>query len=475
VSRYQERLGLKAHPARLFTSESNGDVTCHLSPRHCRIRPGQAGFCQVRKNENGKLVTLNYGVSVEMTQEIIETEAVAHFAPGAPILSLGNIGCMLACDFCHNWKTSQMKHVEKQDLNFYSPQQVVDAALEKKIPILSWTYNDPVVWHEFVVDTSRLAKEKGLLNLYKSAFAITPEAIDELHPSIDIFSLSLKSLDPVFYKKVAKGSLEPVLEAIRHIYLKKDRHIELSNLIVTGLNDNFVEVEKMVAWVLKNLDSSVPLHLVRFHPDYKYTHVDRTSIPFLKKARDLALSMGMQHVYLGNVYEELESLETHCKKCESLLVKRFGLRVKMTNLDASGFCTHCGEKSPITLIPSLAEAVTSIQNSSKINSLKAFDWNSENQAAHVVLINDGSEPTEVMIRRIQGDSSSQISARVPLKPQERWRMIVSRESVSESGFQIAGPLGTSAEIHPILDRAHYPSEALKPAQSFDRVAPGVEF
>ncbi|NBX82070.1 hypothetical protein EBQ90_03160 [bacterium] len=157
----KERLGLKSHPARLYSRLENEEVVCHLSPRQCRLKPGQAGFCRVRQNENGKLVTLNYGVSVQLTQEMIETEAVVHHSPGQPILSLGNIGCMLNCDFCHNWQTSQMRYVKKKDFYHYTPEQVVQTALNKGIGILSWTYNDPVVWHEFVCDTARWVGSKG--------------------------------------------------------------------------------------------------------------------------------------------------------------------------------------------------------------------------------------------------------------------------------------------------------------------------
>jgi pyruvate formate lyase activating enzyme len=448
----RQRLGLKAHPARLFEKQENGDVICGLSPRRCRIKEGQAGFCQVRKNEGGQLVTLNYGVSVEMTQESIETEAIAHYSPGSAILSLGNIGCMLACDFCHNWKTSQLKHVEKRDLHFYTPEQVVQSALERNIPILSWTYNDPVVWQEFVLDTARLAQKNGILNLYKSAFSITPEAIDELHSVIDIFSISLKSLDPVFYKKVAKGELEPVLEAIRHIYLKKDRHLELSNLLVTGRNDNFEELEKTVNWILKNLDENVPLHLVRFHPDYRYTHVDRTSIPFLKLARKRALEMGMKHVYLGNVYEEDEGMETHCLGCGALQVRRFGLHVEVKNLSHDSRCEKCGVKSPVVLRPSAPRGLKSCHLTTT-EERAVYHWSPEHQAAHVQLFNSGVATEMIAVERIPGIREPAIF----LKPGEPWRMIVSRQALDEQGFRIVGASACQATIQPILDRAHFPS------------------
>ena len=146
-----------SHPARLEEILDNGVVRCHLSPRNCTMREGQHGFCGVRANRGGRLVSLNYGKSVHATEETIETEAVNHYAPGERILSMGNIGCMMNCSYCHNWKTSQAKYVSDKDVFYYTPEQVVDIATRHGIRCLSWTYNDPVVWHEFVRDTARLA------------------------------------------------------------------------------------------------------------------------------------------------------------------------------------------------------------------------------------------------------------------------------------------------------------------------------
>ncbi|MBU0595951.1 AmmeMemoRadiSam system radical SAM enzyme, partial [Candidatus Bipolaricaulota bacterium] len=168
------------HPARLYETFADGRVVCHLSPRRCALKDGRHGFCGVRMNQGGRLVTLNYGKSVHATEESIETEAVFHFAPGERILSLGNIGCSLNCAYCQNWKTSQAKYVSDRDVFEYSPEGVVRFAKQHGIRILSWTYNDPVVWHEFVLDTARLAQAEGLLNLYKSAFFISEEAVEEL-------------------------------------------------------------------------------------------------------------------------------------------------------------------------------------------------------------------------------------------------------------------------------------------------------
>jgi pyruvate formate lyase activating enzyme len=168
--------------ARLEERLPDGIVRCHLSPRNCKIKNGQNGFCGVRGNRGGRLVTMNYGKSVHITEETIETEAVNHYSPGERILPLGNIGCMLNCKYCHNWKTSQAKYVDDKDVYHYTPEYVVDTALRHGIRCLSWTYNDPVVWHEFVRDTAQLGQEAGLINLYKSAFQVDlPGVLQKVH------------------------------------------------------------------------------------------------------------------------------------------------------------------------------------------------------------------------------------------------------------------------------------------------------
>lgn len=174
---------LESTPAKLEEILPNGVVKCHLSPRNCVIQEGKVGFCKVRGNRGGRLVTLNYGKGVHSTEETIETEAVFHFAPGERILSLGNIGCMLNCGYCHNWKTSQAKYVTDKDVYYYTPEQVVETALKHGIRVISWTYNDPVVWHEFILDTAKLAKEAGLINLYKSAFLSVKKPLMNYCPS----------------------------------------------------------------------------------------------------------------------------------------------------------------------------------------------------------------------------------------------------------------------------------------------------
>ncbi|MEY4893873.1 MAG: AmmeMemoRadiSam system radical enzyme, partial [Bacteroidota bacterium] len=292
------------------TNPEGTKIVCDLCPRHCQTQSGQMGFCKVRGNVDGVFHTFNFGKSVTATQECIETEAVNHYMPGARILSLGNIGCMMACSYCQNWQTSQIKHLNDANVFEYSPEQVIDLALANDIKVISWTYNDPVVWHEFVLETSKLAKAAGLTTLYKSALYIELEPLKELIEVIDIFSISLKCMDDAIYRKENKGKLQPVLDAIELI-AASDRHLEISQLVVTDLNDDGTDAVKTARWMREKLRPEVPLHLVAYHPSFKYKK-PRTELSTLLKLRELVLQEGLEYVYLGNVYAD-DMSNTHCK------------------------------------------------------------------------------------------------------------------------------------------------------------------
>lgn len=443
-------------PARYWTRKPDGAVQCHLSPRGCTMREGQHGFCGVRANIGGELRSLNYGKSTRATQEFVETEAVYHFAPGARILSMGNLGCMMACDYCHNWQTSQAKHVRERDVHRYTPRQVVDRALELGISILSWTYNDPVVWQEFVVDTAKLAREAGLLNLYKSAFYISPDAARELTEHMDIFSLSLKSMDRAFYQRLTKGTLEPVLAAIE-IVVASGRHLELSNLMVTGANDNEKDAREVASWVLDHCPRDTPLHYVRFHPDYKYTGVTRTPIARLEEARDAALQMGLRHVYMGNVAGH-PGTHSYCSGCSHPVVERYGAEVRLSGLKPDGTCGTCHTGLPFRGLdvlardqaarrlaaPELAEA--------RARATVRHAWPDDILSVHVEVENASDAPVSVAWVRDGAATGPFDAARVP--PRTTHRFVIGRTGREEQGFSVR----PDVRVFENLDRAHFPTE-----------------
>lgn len=435
-------------PARFGTLLADGRVQCGLCPRHCTLREGQQGFCGVRGVREGKLVTFNWGKSVHPTEETIETEAVFHYAPGSRILSMGNIGCMMNCSYCHNWKTSQSKYVVDADVHQLSPEGVVETALRHGIQVLSWTYNDPVVWHEFVVETATLARRHGLRNLYKSAFYITPQAIDELIPVMDIFSLSLKSMDPAYYRKLTKGELAPVLDGIRQVH-RSGKHLEVSNLMITDVSDDETTAETVARFVCDELSPDVPLHFVRFHPDYRMKDTIRTPIDRLERAREVGLRVGVQHVYLGNVYGTT-SAHTNCHACGTKLVERHGLRATLVGLADDGTCRTCGVASGVIAgmlgkIPAAAALPTDAR-------MVRHTWQGDVRSLHVQARNSGATAASVLVRSVGGTAW----ATRTLAAGESYRFLVAMGSADEVGVDIAAASGVETNVHDVLDRAHFP-------------------
>ena len=460
---YEPQWTISNHPARLWTPMDDDRVVCHLSPRNCTLREGQYGFCGVRRNIGGKLVTLNYGCATQMTLESIETEAVFHFAPGAEILSLGNLGCMMNCDYCHNWQTSQAKFVSRGDVHYYTPEQVVDYAAEQGVSILSWTYNDPVVWHEFVLDAGRLARERGMTNLYKSAFFISLEGARELCEVVDIFSVSLKTMNEALYRKISKGWLPPVLDATRLVY-EEGKHVEISNLMVTDSNDSVDEAKALAEWVLENLSDRVPLHFVRFHPDYKYTHVGRTPIDRLYAAREAALEMGIKYCYLGNVYDD-QAGTTLCSECGVTLVKRYGLNTEVVGLDSNGNCQACGASADMRgpIVPRLADKlVTTALDTADAQQEINVVWEDDVNACHVEVVNGLSahdnDGVTVLYSRLAPDGTS----RGPFAKQfvgRHHRFILSKAADDEIGICLELDERHGVQVFRVFDRAHYPTQS----------------
>ncbi len=429
-----------------------GRAECRLCPHHCRPKNDRMGFCGVRGTVDDTIHTFNYGRSLPATEEVIETEAVFHYAPGARILSLGNVGCSLACSFCQNWQTSQVRHLDNNATRSYTPEQVVELCLENRIPVLSWTYNDPVVWHEFVVETSRLAQKAGIRTLYKSAFFIDEAAVEELIDCIDIFSISLKSMSDEFYRKATRSRLQPVLDRIEQV-AASGRHLELSQLIIPKLNDSHADIRKTIDWVLGHLGRDVPLHFVAFHPAYQYTHVPRTALSTLLNARSLALSAGIRHVYLGNTQESRMN-DTCCDTCGKILVRRFGLHAEIEALNAQGRCTQCGTPSPIGRVSSS----TAVSNGAPViapHDLKkhlTITWREELHSVHIYRTAGHGIDDELQIRSLDGTLARQQRLAAGLD-----RFLITRSHKHEQGVVISWD--TDCEYHPLelLDRAHYPT------------------
>ena len=426
-----------------------GGVECRLCPRQCKTKPGQDGFCKVRGNLNGRLFTYNYGRSVACAMESIETEAVYHYRPSARILSMGNVGCMLACDFCQNWETSIVEHLDVMNVQSYTPEEVFRLAKFNEIDIISWTYNDPVVWHEFVLETSRLARAEGIKTLYKSALYINRAPLEELIEEIDIFSISLKSMSADFYRRFTKGRLGPILDAIKLIH-KSNRHLEISQLLVPGLNDQIKDIERTIDWVLDNLGPGVPLHFVRFHPDYKYLHVPRTSEEILLLAQELALEKGIRHCYIGNLFKEGVS-NTTCKTCGSTLVKRLGLAVEVKGITDNGRCMSCGE--PVPIVEPLHEINKEKMRNTRVKGTyhQEIKWTPDMSNIHVILLSSNSKRIGLKVIHDPISKVQYFKLGRGLN-----RLNVSRLEQTETGVQVLWDSDSAIKVLPVLDRAYYP-------------------
>jgi pyruvate formate lyase activating enzyme len=445
------------HPASHWEARNDGSktVTCKLSPRNCVIPEGSLGHCGVRGNIDGALYTFNFGKSVEATMEYIETEACYHYRPGAKILSLGNIGCMMSCDFCQNWRTSQVRHLDDRVVRYYTPEQIVEACVTTGINVISWTYNDPVVWHEFVVATSRLAQAKGIVTLFKSAFYIEPAAVDELIACINIFSISLKSMDEQFYRKFTGGTrLQPVLDMTERVH-RSGRHLEVSQLIITNRNDKIEDIDKTNRWVMEHLGDRVPLHYVAFHPAYLYMDTVRTNPEILLTAREMAHRAGIKYCYIGNQFRAGVA-DTHCPQCGHVQVTRFGLRAETVGIDADGRCGGCGILSDIHDPHDRTRRAVDPLIEGPDAATSCFEWHAEAKSVHIEVQASShyNAACSILVERL-GPTPTPIEHYVlggVLK-----RIIVSKCSDGETGIRAVAAPGSKIAIFPVLDRAHFPT------------------
>lgn len=269
-------------------------VRCLLCPHYCILKKEQVGKCGVRKNENGRLYSLIYQEVASIALDPIEKKPLYHFHPGESVLSLGTKGCNLKCPWCQNWSISQSQDVPMQSL---SSKEIVDRAKENSIFGIAYTYNEPFIWYEFVYDTARLAHQEGLKNVLVTNGYINQKPLEEIIGFIDAMNIDVKSMDDGFYKKFCGGRLAPVLATCE--YAARRTHIEITNLLIPGLNDKEGAIEKLVDWIADILGVDTPLHFSRYFPTYKAEY-PTTPVQILEMAREIAQKR-LKNVYLGNV------------------------------------------------------------------------------------------------------------------------------------------------------------------------------
>ena len=290
---------MKTQLAKWWTPEADGAVRCALCPRRCLISEGCTGYCGVRKNIDGELRSLSYGHPVSVAIDPIEKKPLAMFMQRSKTFSFGTFGCNLGCIFCQNDSLSRGCYDDGQDYEFVSPETMVKAAITRRCPSISYTYNEPTVFAEYVVEIAALAHEAGLKNVLVSNGFITDAASDELYPLIDAANIDMKGYSPDFYPQMCAAELQPVLDSILKLH-SLGKHIEITTLIIPGKNDDEKSITDWLKWVESHLGLEIPLHFSAYHPAYK-CRIPRTSPATLYRIRDLAVSRGFSNVFLGNI------------------------------------------------------------------------------------------------------------------------------------------------------------------------------
>lgn len=320
-----------------YIKKKDKAVQCKLCPWRCVIDEGKRGFCGVRENQSGKLMALVYGRPVSVSVDPIEKKPLFHFLPGTDIFSIGTVGCNLRCKHCQNWQISQEKEIMGESL---MPEEVVEGAVKNGCSSVAYTYNEPSIFFEYVYDTARLARKKGLRNVMVTNGYINEEPLNELYKYIDAANVDLKGFSEEFYTSVTGAHMQPVLDTIKRISRMKT-WMEITNLIIPTKNDDFEKIKEMCGWIAENAGKDVPMHFSRFFPYYKMSDLPPTPPQTLVRAREIAIKAGLNHVYIGNLLTE-EGENTYCPGCRELAIERKGYNILKNSLK-DGKCS-CGEK-----------------------------------------------------------------------------------------------------------------------------------
>jgi pyruvate formate lyase activating enzyme len=345
----KSRLGLQesgVQEARWWEPEPGNKVHCYLCPRHCHIGEGQAGFCFIRANEGGKLYSLGYAHPAALQIDPIEKKPLNHFLPGTRVFSMGTAGCNMGCFFCQNWDISKSR-ADQVRSSYVPPEDVVMLAIRNGCPSIAFTYNEPTIWGEYVIDICQAAKEHGIKTVMVSNGYVTREAFHDIYDHIDAANIDLKGFTENFYGRITLTHLAPVLETLKWLKNETNVWFEVTNLIIPTLNDAPNETRALAEWILENLGRDVPLHFTAFHPDFKLRDKPRTPPETLHAARRAALDAGLHYVYEGNIHTHGDDGGAHtaCPACRTILIRRSWHDVELNRLN-NGRCPKCGLAIP---------------------------------------------------------------------------------------------------------------------------------
>lgn len=327
------------YPALWWHLLEDGRIQCDLCPRDCKLRDGQRGACFVRGRVGDAMVLTTYGRSSGFCVDPIEKKPLNHFYPGSSILSFGTAGCNLACKFCQNWDISKSRSFDRL-ADQASPEAIARAAGEHGCKSVAFTYNDPVIFAEYAMDTADACHERGIKTVAVTAGYIHDEPRREFFAKMDAANVDLKGFTDEFYVKLCGAHLQPVLDTLKYLRQETDVWVELTTLLIPGHNDSAQEINAMSEWIVKELGADVPLHFSAFHPDYKMTDVPATPAAKLVEARNIALAAGLYYVYTGNVHNR-EGDTTRCPSCGSALIVRDWYEIEQYRLTPDGHCPDC--------------------------------------------------------------------------------------------------------------------------------------
>jgi pyruvate formate lyase activating enzyme len=317
----------------------DGRLQCDLCPRECKLRNGRRGLCYVRSRDGDRIVLTTYGRSSGFCVDPIEKKPLNHFLPGTPTLSFGTAGCNLACRFCQNWDISKAKEHDVL-ADRATPQQIAAAAVRLGCRSIAFTYNDPIVFHEYAIDTAVACRAVGVRTVAVTSGYVSATPRREFYAVMDAVNVDLKSFNDVFYHRVCAGSLQPVLETLEYIRHETDVWLEITTLLIPGLNDGAGEIDAMTAWVRDTLGPDVPHHFTAFHPDYRMRDRPPTPLATLQAAREIARGNGLRYVYTGNAHDP-GGQSTACHGCGSTLIGRSGYRITSWSMSSTGRCRRC--------------------------------------------------------------------------------------------------------------------------------------
>jgi pyruvate formate lyase activating enzyme len=327
-------------PGRYWHLLQDGRIQCDVCPRYCKLHEGQRGLCFVRARHNDEMVLTTYGRSSGFCIDPIEKKPLNHFLPGTPVLSFGTAGCNLTCKFCQNWDISKARAFDRlQDLA--SPEAIAQAAVQSGCRSVAFTYNDPVIFLEYVIDVAQACRERGSKAVAVSAGYICEEPRIEFFRHMDAANIDLKGFTEHFYKSLCSAQLGPVLDTLAYLKDETNVWLEITTLLIPGENDSPAEIEALSCWVMERLGPDVPLHFTAFHPDWKMLDKPVTPASTLCLARHIARDAGLHYVFTGNTHDE-EGQSTYCHLCEARLIGRDWYDLTGWNLTADGRCTACG-------------------------------------------------------------------------------------------------------------------------------------